>query len=154
MRIRRIPARWGSWCPFVVLQRIQAQTTLVQQEVPPLESGTTVRDVLTTLFLSVAERACSESGHGCLVVKTMITHGDELPGARERCLTHTGLIEERFRAVLERGQERGEIAADANVADLAKDLRNILFGLWVSAAVVGDLEDLRGTARRAIQSLP
>jgi len=109
---------------------------------------------LAAFFLSIAERSCSESGQGCLVVKTMVTHGDELPGARERCLTHTARIEERFRAVLEQGQETNEIARDADVAGLAKDLRNTLFGLWVSAAVVGDLEDLRGIARRAIKALP
>ena len=88
------------------------------------------------------------------MVKTMVTHGDELPGARERCLNHTRGIEERFRTALEQGQTVGEIAADADVAGLAKDLRNTLFGLWVSAAVVGDIEDLRGIARRAIEALP
>ncbi len=120
----------------------------------PLEGERGVRERLTAFFLSLAELSCSESSQGCLVVKTMVTHGDELPGAREHCLTHTACIEERFRAVLEQGQAAGEIAADAEVADLAKDLRNTLFGLWVSAAVVGDLEDLRGIARRAIQALP
>lgn len=120
----------------------------------PLEGRAGVRERLVSFFLCLAERACSESGQGCLVVKTMVTHGDELPGARERCLSHTRGIEERFRTALEQGQAVGEIAADADVAGLAKDLRNTLFGLWVSAAVVGDLEDLRGIARRAIEALP
>jgi TetR/AcrR family transcriptional repressor of nem operon len=120
----------------------------------PLSSEAGVRERMTSFFLTIAERACSESGQGCLVVKTMVTHGDELPGAREKCLNHTASIEELFQAVLEAGQATGEIDEDADVADLAKDLRNTLFGLWVSAAVVGDLEDLRGIARRAILALP
>lgn len=134
-----------------VLERYSAH--LLDTMYGSLDAEPDVRETLGRFFDGFAEALCSSLQKGCLVVKTVVALGEELPATREQAAAHTAKIDRRFADLLRIGQRRGEIPRAIDADSFARHLRNTLYGLLVSAAVRRDPGQLREIVRWSLAPL-
>ena len=110
---------------------------------PQIDGEGAVLDRLRNFFHEVVDDLCGDPRQCCLVVRTVASVADDMPVALELSARHVARVDARLAALLEQGQERGELDPALDAASLARHLRNTLHGLTISAAPSRDPQELR-----------
>jgi TetR/AcrR family transcriptional repressor of nem operon len=109
--------------------------------------------VLDEFFMDTVRELCAPDTKGCLMVRTVFSGMDDVPGARERVVKHMQETRRLFHDVLRRGQVAGEVGAGANLEDLSDFLVTLYEGVVVNAAIERDARRLERTVRAALAVL-
>jgi TetR/AcrR family transcriptional regulator, transcriptional repressor for nem operon len=96
------------------------------------------RDILRHFLRDSVHRLCTVQSHGCLMIKTVLSIADQVPGAHDRVVRHMEEIRGMVRDLLQRGKTSGEFAADLDVESVSQFLVTTYEGLVVSSAVLHD----------------
>ncbi|MCB2100572.1 MAG: TetR/AcrR family transcriptional regulator [Rhodobacterales bacterium] len=114
-----------------------------------LDCGATVRNAIASVFDALIDRAMAPDGNcGCLLGNTAVERARHDPEAQVRVTAALDRIERAYREAVQRGQARGEIAADRDAGALARYFVSSANGLQVIAKARPDrqvLEDIKQT---------
>ncbi|HME13548.1 MAG TPA: TetR/AcrR family transcriptional regulator [Candidatus Acidoferrum sp.] len=115
----------------------------------------TARGAIEKILFDSAEALVS-TGHprGCLLVQGALACGAESRGIQRELCARRGAGEALIRQRLERAKVEGDLAAEADPAELASFVATVLNGMSVQAAGGADAKKLRGIAERAMQAWP
>jgi AcrR family transcriptional regulator len=92
--------------------------------------------------------------HGCLLVQGALACGEGAESIREELGARRVAGEVKIRERLERAVAAGDLAADANPADLSRYVMTVIRGMAVQAAGGASREELRRVAKIAILAWP
>tara|TARA_R110002126_G_scaffold6872_3_gene34691 strand:- start:8086 stop:8664 length:579 start_codon:yes stop_codon:yes gene_type:complete len=111
------------------------------------------RDILRHFLRDSVHRLCTVQTQGCLMIKTVVSIADEVPGAHDRVVRHMEEIRGMLRDLLQRGKDAGEFAAEMNVDAVSHFLMTMFEGLVVGAAVQHDEGRHLGTVELALKAI-
>lgn len=111
-----------------------------------------VREVFAQLFDGMIAANCN-CGHGCFMVNSMVELAPHDPETRAAAQGHAREIEGLFISRLSAAQRRGELSPDKDPVALARFFYHTILGLAVASRALDDRENLRQTARLALQAL-
>src|ERR1700682_1128898 len=115
----------------------------------------TARAVVERLMEGAADLATASSNpRGCLFVQSALACGDKAEGIRNDLILRRDAGEKAVRLRLKRAQAEGDLAHDANPADLARYVVTVIQGIVVQAASVAALPELRRVIQTALRSWP
>ena len=113
------------------------------EDLAPLRSPGTAKDVLEAFFAAFVERACGPGFSGCLVVKSAVLTGQQDESVRKRLEKADQMIEEVFFDVLDRAKQSGELKDGLDPRAVSQFLTNALHGLFVTASMRPEREKLQ-----------
>ena len=111
------------------------------------------RDVLRHFLRDAVHRLCTVQTQGCLMIKTVVSIADEVPGAHDRVVLHIEEIRGMLRELLQRGKDTGEFAPEMDVDAVSQFLMTVFEGLVVSAAVHHDEGRHLNTVELALKAI-
>jgi AcrR family transcriptional regulator len=118
-------------------------------------SAKTAREVVAGLLAFYADAAGDPSRPaGCLLVQGGLTCGEENHGVRDELARRRAAGERALRQRLNRAKAQGDLAQDANPADLARFVWTFCQGMAVQAAGGVSRADLRRIAAQVLKSWP
>ncbi|MEV7415956.1 TetR/AcrR family transcriptional regulator [Streptomyces sp. NPDC089919] len=91
---------------------------------------------------------------GCLIVQGALATGTAAAGPRAELAARRRETEELLRERFERAREEGELPSDADLADLARYVTTVAYGLSVQAADGATRADLLRTVDTALRCWP
>jgi AcrR family transcriptional regulator len=115
----------------------------------------TARAVVERLMEGAAELGTASSNpRGCLFVQSALACGDKAEGIRNDLILRRDAGEKAVRLRLKRAQAEGDLAHDANPADLARYVVTVVQGIAVQAASGAARPELRRVIQTALRSWP
>jgi AcrR family transcriptional regulator len=115
----------------------------------------TARAVVERLMEGAAELGTASSNpRGCLFVQSALACGDKAEGIRNDLILRRDAGEKAVRLRLKRAQAEGDLAHDANPADLARYVVTVIQGIAVQAASGAARPELRRVIQTALRSWP
>ncbi len=115
----------------------------------------TARAVVERLMEGAAELGTASSNpRGCLFVQSALACGDKAEGIRNDLILRRDAGEKAVRLRLKRAQADGDLAHDANPADLARYVVTVIQGIAVQAASGAARPELRRVIQTALRSWP
>lgn len=111
------------------------------------------RDILRHFLRDCVHRLCTVQTQGCLMIKTVLSVADQVPGAHDRVVHHTEEVRGMIRDLLLRGKNAGEFGADLDVDGVSQFLLTTYEGLVVSAAVHHDESRHLNTVELALKAV-
>jgi len=115
----------------------------------------TARAVVERLMEGAAELGTASSNpRGCLFVQSALACGDKAKGIRNDLILRRDAGEKAVRLRLKRAQAEGDLAHDANPADLARYVVTVIQGIAVQAASGAARPELRRVIQTALRSWP
>jgi AcrR family transcriptional regulator len=115
----------------------------------------TARAVVERLMEGAAELGTASSNpRGCLFVQSALACGDKAEGIRNDLILRRDAGEKAVRLRLNRAQAEGDLAPDANPADLARYVVTVIQGIAVQAASGAARPELRRVIQTALRSWP
>jgi AcrR family transcriptional regulator len=115
----------------------------------------TARAVVERLMEGAAELGTASSNpRGCLFVQSALACGDKAEGIRNDLILRRDAGEKAVRLRLTRAQAEGDLAHDANPADLARYVVTVIQGIAVQAASGAARPELRRVIQTALRSWP
>jgi len=115
----------------------------------------TARAVVERLLEGAAELGTASSNpRGCLFVQSALACGDKAEGIRNDLILRRDAGEKAVRLRLKRAQAEGDLAHDANPADLARYVVTVIQGIAVQAASGAARPELRRVIQTALRSWP
>lgn len=116
------------------------------------EDGRSVRDALRTLLLELVDEAVEDpERRGCLMVNAITERGSCDPDVARRGRAAVSGMNEVFTTLLRTGQDRGELDAGLDVADLSQFLVLTVQGLRVMGVTNPDRAVLTGAVDIALR---
>ena len=115
----------------------------------------TARAVVERLMEGAAELGTASSNpRGCLFVQSALACGDKAEGIRNDLILRRDAGEKAVRLRLKRAQAEGDLAHDADPADLARYVVTVVQGIAVQAASGAARPELRRVIQTALRSWP
>ena len=115
----------------------------------------TARAVVERLLEGAAELGTASSNpRGCLFVQSALACGDKAEGIRNDLILRRDAGEKAVRLRLKRAQAEGDLAHDADPADLARYVVTVVQGIAVQAASGAARPELRRVIQTALRSWP
>jgi AcrR family transcriptional regulator len=115
----------------------------------------TARAVVERLMEGAADLGTASSNpRGCLFVQSALACGDKAEGIRNDLILRRDAGEKAVRLRLKRAQAEGDLAHDANPADLARYVVTVIQGIAVQAASGAARPELRRVIQTALRSWP
>ena len=115
----------------------------------------TARAVVERLLEGAAELGTASSNpRGCLFVQSALACGDKAEGIRNDLILRRDAGEKAVRLRLKRAQAEGDLAHDADPADLARYVVTVVQGIAVQAASGAARPELRRVVQTALRSWP
>ena len=115
----------------------------------------TARAVVERLMEGAAELGTASSNpRGCLFVQSALACGDKAEGIRNDLILRRDAGEKAVRLRLRRAQAEGDLAHDADPADLARYVVTVVQGIAVQAASGAARPELRRVIQTALRSWP
>jgi len=115
----------------------------------------TARGAVERILVGAAD-SLSDARHprGCLMVQGALACGEGSKVVQRELCLRRALGEAAIRERLERAKLEGDLAADANPAELAGYVMTVVHGMSVQASGGASREKLRGIAERAMRAWP
>jgi AcrR family transcriptional regulator len=118
-------------------------------------SAPTARAAMARLLEGTAERLSDKRApQGCLLVQAALCGGEECDAVKADLAARRSGGEALVRGRLERALSEGDLAADASPAALARYISTVMQGMAVQASGGASREELRETARIALNAWP
>jgi AcrR family transcriptional regulator len=118
-------------------------------------SAKTSREVVSALLSFYADAAGDPSRpRGCLLVQGALACGEDSHGVRDALRERRAAGERALRERLKRAKAEGDLAGDANPADLARYVWTLCQGMAVQAAGGASRADLRRVASVVLDAWP
>jgi AcrR family transcriptional regulator len=115
----------------------------------------TARAVVERLMEGAAELGtASGNPRGCLFVQSALACGDGAKAIRHDLIRRRDAGEKAVRLRLKRAQAEGDLAHDANPADLARYVVTVIHGIAVQAASGAARPELRRVIQTALRAWP
>ena len=115
----------------------------------------TARAVVERLMEGAAELGTASSNpRGCLFVQSALACGDKAEGIRNDLILRRDAGEKAVRLRLKRAQAEGDLAHDADPADLARYVVTVVQGIAVQAASGAARPELRRVVQTALRCWP
>ncbi len=118
-----------------------------------LDEAAPVRQTLTELFDAMVEGNCANGAPGCMMVNSMVELAPHDAETRAVAAKHARDLEGLFASRLSRAQRDGELARTKDPVALARFLYHTVLGLSVASRALGEHDNLRQSARIALQVL-
>jgi AcrR family transcriptional regulator len=91
---------------------------------------------------------------GCLAVQGALACGETADRVRQELISRRAAVEAAIRQRLEQAQSTGDLAADADPADLARYVATVSHGMAVQAASGASRDDLQRIIQIALRAWP
>ncbi len=118
-----------------------------------LDEAAPVRQTFAKLFDAMIEGNCANGAPGCMMVNAMVELAPHDAETRAVAARHVREVEGLYASRLSRAQREGELARAKDPVALARFLYHTVLGLSVAARALGDRDNLRQSARIALQVL-
>lgn len=118
-----------------------------------LDEAAPVRQTFAKLFDAMIEGNCANGAPGCMMVNAMVELAPHDAETRAAAARHVRDVEGLYASRLSRAQREGELARAKDPVALARFLYHTVLGLSVAARALGDRDNLRQSARIALQVL-
>ena len=116
------------------------------------ETTAPVREVLENLFDGLIKRSTDGRYAGCLITNTVAEFGSSDPDILARVRSSLAERENALDRLLRRGQEEGDVPADADIRARARHLLSTIQGIQVISKINPDPRALQKIADEAIES--
>ncbi len=118
-----------------------------------LDEAAPVRQTFAKLFDAMIEGNCANGAPGCMMVNAMVELAPHDAETRAAAARHVRDVEGLYASRLSRAQREGELARAKDPVALARFLYHTVLGLSVAARALGERDNLRQSARIALQVL-
>jgi AcrR family transcriptional regulator len=115
----------------------------------------TAREVVEHLFHEAADAVTNpDNPPGCLAVQGALCCGDTAETIKQELMARRAKGEDDLRRRFQKAVDEGDLAKDANAADLARYVCAILQGMAIQAIGGANRDDLRRVAELALRNWP